>query len=179
MKQKIIINADDFGKSHSINAAIAECFSKGYISSTTLMVNMPYADEAVNIAFQNGFSDKVGLHLNLTEGRYLSKRIESPCLAEGDRFNGLFHSKTMTRLVLPREAVREIYREIQHQMNKYLSYGLTNMHIDSHHHVHTDLPVYIALKNLFAEYKFRSLRIGRNLIAGGCFFHLCLYISVY
>lgn len=53
--EKIIVNADDFGKTHTINLAIAECFNKGLITNTTIMVNMPFADEAVEIAKQEVF----------------------------------------------------------------------------------------------------------------------------
>ncbi|MBQ1881054.1 MAG: ChbG/HpnK family deacetylase, partial [Lachnospiraceae bacterium] len=52
---KIIVNADDLGISQGVNEAIAECFRMRYISSTTLMVNMDYADEAVEMANRNGW----------------------------------------------------------------------------------------------------------------------------
>ena len=41
---RIIVNADDLGISEDVNAAIAECFAMRYITSTTLMVNMDYAE---------------------------------------------------------------------------------------------------------------------------------------
>ena len=40
------------------------------------MVNMPYADEAVARAKNAGYGDKVGLHLNLTEGEPLTDSIK-------------------------------------------------------------------------------------------------------
>lgn len=61
----IIINADDYGKNEEINQAISEAFEKKYITRTTLMVNMPYTDKAVELAKQKGFSDRIGIHLNL------------------------------------------------------------------------------------------------------------------
>ena len=70
-----IVNADDFGLNQSVNRAIAESFRNGLCLNTTLIVNMPYADEAVEIAYKEGFSDRVGLHLNLTEGVPLTEPI--------------------------------------------------------------------------------------------------------
>ena len=72
----IVRNADDFGKSTEINNAILTCFKDGLIDRTTIMVNMPGADEAAELAREEGFFDKVGLHLNLTEGEPLTDEIK-------------------------------------------------------------------------------------------------------
>ena len=56
------------------------------------MVNMPYVDEAVRISKDNGFSDKVGLHLNLVEGRPLTENIRDTVLCDE---NGMFVSSIM------------------------------------------------------------------------------------
>ena len=96
---KTIINADDFGKTQSINSAICECFANGYITSTTLMVNMPFADEAVKLAKENGFWEKVGLHLNLTEGIPMNKKLASFelfCDQDG-KFKGTYQSSLLPR----------------------------------------------------------------------------------
>ena len=45
----LIINADDFGKNQNVNKAITECFNKGLINQTTVMVNMPGIYEAVEL----------------------------------------------------------------------------------------------------------------------------------
>ena len=73
----IIVNADDFGMSRSVNAAITEAFKKGLIDRTTLMANMPFAAEAMEIARREGFDGKVGIHLNLTSGKPLTEDVAS------------------------------------------------------------------------------------------------------
>lgn len=163
MCTRLIINADDFGKTHTINLAIAECFKRGCISNTTIMVNMPYADEAVEIAKKEGFFDKVGLHVNLTEGRALSSRIVSPKLVNGGVLTGKFHESIKGRMLLPREEKRQFYTEIESQIRKYLDYGFTEFHMDSHCHVHTGLSVYPAYKALIKKYGFKSMRLTRNM----------------
>lgn len=42
---KIIINADDFGFSKSINKGIIEAYKEVLISSTTIMINIPLCRE--------------------------------------------------------------------------------------------------------------------------------------
>ena len=86
----LIRNADDFGKSESVNRAIMTCFEKGFVDRTTLMVNMDAAESAVSLAKSAGFADRVGIHLNLTEGMPLTAPIRSnPLLCDA---NGRFHA---------------------------------------------------------------------------------------
>ncbi len=169
----LVINADDFGRTEEINQAICECFQLDYIDRTTLMVNMPFADMAVETARNNGFIDKVGLHLNLTAGSPLTEAIRSNplfCDAEGN-FHAGFHKSLKTRLFMSRTDMEQIGEELEAQIGKYLQYGCMLRHVDSHHHVHTDLPVLKALKPLLQTYEMRSIRIGRNLFRGGSLFN--------
>lgn len=167
----IIRNADDFGKSSEVNKAILTCFKDGTIERTTLMVNMPYADEAVEIAKSEGFADKVGIHLNLTEGMPLTEGIkQNPLLCGPDgRFNALFCQSTKYRLYLDNLSKEQVYQELSAQLKKYKDYGLTLFHVDSHHHVHTNYPIYLVVKSLSKEYDFASIRLSRNLFHGGNF----------
>lgn len=169
----LIVNADDFGKSPEVNRAITECFKKGYINRATIMVNMPHAEEAYEIALQNGFVDKVGIHINLTEGRPLSDsiRLNSDfCSVEGT-FNAAFYHSTKKRLHMEKESVGDIIEEVKAQLDKYVELGFTLNHIDSHHHVHTNYPVYKALRALSRYYDFSSIRLSRNLYKGGSLFN--------
>lgn len=161
----IIINADDFGKSEKVNQAILECFCKRYVDRTTLMVNMPYAEEAVQLAKENHFFDKVGLHLNLTDGKPLTEAIgRNPLFCdEKGQFHAQFHRQLKYRLYMSDSDIRQIQEELIAQIQRYLGYGATLRHVDSHHHVHTDIPVLKALEPLLKKYEIKSIRIGRNL----------------
>lgn len=64
--KKLIVNADDFGRTHGINRGILECFKNGIVTSATVMINMPFAQEAIQIAIDNKIP--LGLHLNITSG---------------------------------------------------------------------------------------------------------------
>ena len=59
----LIINADDFGLTPGVNRGIVSAFREGVLTSTTMMVNMRFFDEAVELAREN--SDlPVGIHLH-------------------------------------------------------------------------------------------------------------------
>ncbi len=71
MKQ-LIITADDFGYSKYTNKAIIECFKKGIVTSTSLIVNTKYFRESIKLLKRNKNLD-VSLHINLTEFKPLTK----------------------------------------------------------------------------------------------------------
>ncbi len=162
---KAILNADDFGISPQVNDAICRCFERQIITSTTLMVNMPYASDAVKLAKEQGFDRRVGLHLNLTAGVPLTHEIRSiPLFCSGNgKFNAAFHLSTAKRLHIDARSSKALSGEIEAQIQRYLALGLENMHLDSHHHSHTDLSVWKAALPLLKKYGFRSVRPGRNM----------------
>ena len=129
INHKLIVNADDFGCNSEVNRAIALSFKPfssdggGYINQTTLMVNRSKSDEAVAIARDNGFDDKVGLHLDLD-----NIFGESVSLYELIR--------TLRYTILNGKQLSKISDSIRQQMDKYLNYNLPLMHIDGHHHIH-------------------------------------------
>lgn len=61
----MIVNADDFGYSHSINKDIIEAHEKGIVTSTSVMVNAIASDEAKDLTKYPDLS--VGLHFELKE----------------------------------------------------------------------------------------------------------------
>ena len=159
------VNADDFGENNSVSEAICESYFKGLISDTTIMVNMPGAKNATKLAQKYGFADRVGLHLNLTAGVPFTPAItKCPefCDLSGN-FNAAFHLSGTRRLILDRRHKAALSAEIEAQIKEYLKLGYTKLHLDSHHHVHTDLSVWGVLAPLLKKYAFRSVRISRNM----------------
>lgn len=160
----MVINADDFGYSHSVNHAICTSFEKGLVNRTTIMVNMPCAEEAAELAFENNFSDMVGLHINLTEGKALSSECANSALCdENGFFKGTFHISFHARLYLPTCIRKAIYAEAEAQIKKYMELGFPLRHADSHNYVHSYISVYMSIRKLLKKYGFTSVRISRNV----------------
>lgn len=165
----VIISADDFGLSEKVNAAITKCFEKGYVDRTTLMCNMPLAKDAMFAASKGEFIKNVGIHLNITSGVPLSDGIkENPMFCDANKeFNAAFYSSTKDRLSMTDNCVEDIKEEFRCQFEEYRNLGGNLWHVDSHHHVHTNLSCFKALSELFAEYPIESMRLSRNLYHGG------------
>ena len=159
--RQVVINADDFGKDRVTTEAILQAFEMGAISQTTLMVNMPYADEAVRLAKEKGVGDRIGLHLNLVEGKPLTEGLRACRLFcdESCKFagGGVLRSR---RMLLPykKKIAALIHAECRAQIDKYLAYGLSLMHCDSHCHAHVRIPVARILFQLLEKSGFVSVR---------------------
>ena len=165
----LIVNADDFGLNESVNAAIADAFEQHLIDRTTMMVNMPSAADAMELAEDKGFAGSVGLHLNLTSGRPLTEELASDpliCSPSGE-FTADFARNMKTRFFLPAVTSKRIEKELCAQLDEYGKLGGTLWHIDSHHHVHTDPSIWRILKKILPDYPVSSVRLGRNMYRGG------------
>src|SRR5476649_1255287 len=62
--KKLVVNADDFGRSSLINAGIIEAHQKGIVTSASLMTDREGFSEAVSLAQKNPKLG-IGLHLDL------------------------------------------------------------------------------------------------------------------
>ena len=79
--RRLIVNADDFGRSPSINEAVIRAHREGILTAASLMVNGEAADEAVELARQNPRLG-VGLHISLVCGASALKPGEIPGLVD-------------------------------------------------------------------------------------------------
>jgi len=75
----LIVNADDFGASRGINRGIADAHRRGIVTSASLMVDMPAAEEAADL-LRDLPELGVGLHAALTseDGRPLIDFADAP-----------------------------------------------------------------------------------------------------
>ncbi len=146
MVRRLIVNADDFGLAGSVSTGIIDVYQAGRLSSTTLMVNMPGTEEAVDLAERHpGLG--VGLHFNLTEGRPLT---DARSLVDSDGAF-LLRGQLIRRSVLGRVEQGEITRELTAQLDRFVSLGLTPTHLDSHQHVHMVPTVFRAMAPVLRE----------------------------
>ena len=153
MVRRLIVNADDFGLAGSVSTGIIDVYQAGQLSSTTLMVNMPGTEEAVDLAERHpGLG--VGLHFNLTEGRPLT---DARSLIDSDGAF-LLRGELIRRSIRGRVQPSEIARELTAQLDRFVSLGLTPTHLDSHQHVHMVPTVFRAMAPVLRE-RVRALRV--------------------
>ncbi len=134
LTRRIIINGDDFGMAPGINQAIKMLHRQGRLSSVSVIVNMPWSDEALLYLREVG-DLPAGLHLNLTTGRPVLAAEKVPSLVEASGEFYRLHA-LLPRLISGRVRQQEIQAEITAQMERFLAAGISAQHIDSHQHLH-------------------------------------------
>lgn len=119
----LIVNADDFGYDPAVTRGIVSAMRDGIVSSTTMMVNTPFSEEAAKQAA--GLA--IGLHLNLARHRPLARGFPESLLAKGE----LVESRAAE---LPAEVVAEEARAQLATLERLV--GRPATHVDVHKHLH-------------------------------------------
>ena len=126
----LIVNADDLGLSRAINRGILEAHLDGVVSSTTVLVNMPYAREGIELIQTRAPELGLGLHINLTYGEPLSAPKDVPSLVQLD---GRFVSVTRGLFSPRRWQASDVKRELTRQLEHFQALtGTLPDHLDSH-----------------------------------------------
>jgi predicted glycoside hydrolase/deacetylase ChbG (UPF0249 family) len=119
----VIVNADDFGQSHCVNRGIIKAHRRGIVTSASLMVRWPAAQEAATCAREHP-NLSLGLHVDLGEK--------------------VFRAGEWIPLytVVPLQDTTAVTDEVSHQLDEFRRLmGCNPSHIDSHQHVHLREPV--------------------------------------
>lgn len=172
---KVIVNADDFGKSLERNRAIDDSFMQGLISCAGLIVTGKYLQDAVKLINEGGYCDRIHLHLNLS-ANLLHEGSEDAPLTDAMRKDSFFCSedgkfRPYKGLPTKLSSVRKwkvVYRELVAQYDKFIEVTEGKgdySHIDFHLWYNLCWPVSVAL-NLFTwRYRIKSVRyIGLHQI---------------
>jgi len=132
MTRRLIVNADDFGLTAGVSAGILAAHRHGIVTSTTLLATAAIDAASVSALRDSGLG--VGLHVNLTLGRPLSR---GRSLVGGD---GRFVRDP--RHAAARAAAKDVEREVAAQIDKFTTVmRRPPTHLDTHHHVGLLAPV--------------------------------------
>ncbi|MBU0494435.1 MAG: ChbG/HpnK family deacetylase [Chloroflexi bacterium] len=144
---QLIVNADDWGRSPGVNAGIEAAHRDGIVTSTTALMNVPGAGEALRGLHARCPALGLGVHLNLTLGRpLLGERV--PSLTRPD---GSFYplGRAAGRMHLP-----EVRAELRAQVEVFLEAAVPLDHLDCHQHALVLHPALLqAWLDLAVEYR--------------------------
>ncbi len=128
--KRLIVNADDFGRTPGISAGTLEAHRGGIVTSATAMVLEDPAGRGIREALARAPRLSLGLHLTLTGGGRPAAAIgDLPTLAPGGRF--VRRLEDLPASIPEREVRAEIHAQIE--VFRVLA-GREPSHLDSHHH---------------------------------------------
>lgn len=139
--RRLIVNADDFGRSIAVNQAVREAHRRGILTTASLMVNEPFFDEAVAIARAHPELG-VGLHLSLVcgQGSRPPSADVSAARARGlTDAQGRFDDNPVRaglRYFFVRSLRAELRTEIDTQFRRFAATGLDLDHVNGHLNIH-------------------------------------------
>lgn len=154
----LILNADDFGYSVEVNAAILRAHREGVLTSTSLMVAEREFEGAVQIARQNPALG-VGLHLVLSNDLALLPPAQIPLLTDGNGRFGADLFGTGVRYAFSKRVQRQVRAEMEAQFARFAETGLPWSHVDGHQHFHLHPFLWDNLLDLCESYGIHRLRI--------------------
>lgn len=150
----LIVNADDFGLSPGVSRGILRAHWEGIVTSTTFMVNFPWAAEMAGL-LRRAPRLGVGLHLNLTTGAPVLPPAEVPSLVGPD---GRF-GRSLVRL-LARMRPAEAEREWSGQVERFVALmGRPPTHLDTHRYLQAYPPLCRAMIRVARRYGVPAVRV--------------------
>lgn len=159
--KRLIVNADDFGRSRSINEAVIRAHREGILTTASLMVNEPPCGEAVQLAKENPRLG-VGLHLTLLMGR---------CALPPNEIRGLVNERgefsndpvgVGMRYFFRRGLREQLRREIHAQFARFRATGLVMDHVNGHLHMHLHPVVFGILMEDAEKLGIERMRLTRD-----------------
>ena len=162
--KRLIVNADDFGLSHSVNEAVVRAHREGILTSASLMVNEAGFGEAVQLAKDNpGLG--VGLHLTLLQGHSTLPPEKIPGLVNS---RGEFSDSPVgvgVAYFLKRSVREQLRTEIRAQFEKFNSTGLPLDHVNGHLHLHLHPVIFKILMEDAETFGIRHFRFTRDCLS--------------
>ncbi|HLX94172.1 MAG TPA: hopanoid biosynthesis-associated protein HpnK [Verrucomicrobiae bacterium] len=162
--RRLIVNADDFGRSRSVNEAVVRAHREGILTTASLMVNEPACGEAIARARENPELG-VGLHLTLLCGRSALPPERIPGLVNAQGEFGNRPVDVGLSYFFKHDLREQLRAEIHAQFDKFRATGLPLDHVNGHLHLHLHPTIFRILMEDAAPLGIRHLRLTRDSLS--------------
>lgn len=166
MTKYLIVNADDYGMAASVSQGIRETHQRGIVTSTTVMIGMDNAAEAVQQALTETPNLGLGLHLVLA-GKAMKPVLPPDQIPTLVRPDGLFYDNPAWWEHAPSFNPDEVSREIHAQFDRFVAVAnQLPTHLDSHYHAAYFQPAAAeALRSIALQHQLPIRHSGKNAAA--------------
>ena len=155
--KRLIVSADDFGLTKSVNEGIVKAVREGIVTSVNLIPTGEALEDAVRRMRDAGIRE-AGAHLALTETAPLTDRTKIPTLIAGAGRFPKGYVPFMARYLFGQIDLDQAYIELKSQMDALdrLDIKLTNL--SSHQHIHMLPAILDIFVKLAKEYDVPAIR---------------------
>jgi chitin disaccharide deacetylase len=127
---RLIVNADDYGRTPGVSRGIRKAHLEGIVTSTTALMNMPGVEDSLEQALRDCPRLGLGVHLVVTSGGPVLPAAGVSSLTGGGE---LFQTQQIARL--EQIELSELRDEWHAQLEHFVkTTGRAPDHLDSHHH---------------------------------------------
>lgn len=152
---KAIIHNDDFGLSFGFTEGVKDSFLKGITTSTSIRTNGSAYFLAADYAKREIPKIGLGLHLNLTDGLALNKKLAN----KDGKFKHTFFNYIFLLLLPNNKLINEIKKEFEQQYKVAKKSKLKIDHINSEKHVHMIPLIFEAACQFCQEHNIKYIRL--------------------
>ncbi len=163
------MHADDFGVSCHTSEDIIECLKKGALDSISVIVNMSCFAACVELFEKNrAFFPKqplISVHLNVLDGRALLAKEDIPDLTDADGVFSLSWGKVLWLHFAGKKQREKVKAQLKKEFAAQIAlaknaFGLEELRIDSHQHMHMVPFVFDVLMELCKELRENGEKIA-------------------
>jgi chitin disaccharide deacetylase len=168
MTKYLIVNADDYGLAPSVSQGIRESHQRGIVTSTTVMIAMDNATEAVQQALKETPDLALGLHV-VVAGKAMKPVLPPDQIPTLVRPDGLFYDNPAWGEHAISFNSDEMSREIYAQFERFVAVAnQLPTHLDSHYHATYFHPAAVeAMRSLALKHNLpmrHDRGIGRSIV---------------
>lgn len=127
---RLIVNADDYGRTPGVSRGIRKAHLEGIVTSTTALMNMPGVEAALDEALRLCPRLGLGVHLVVTSGSPVLSPSRVLSLTDGGTMFPLNQAERIAQMDLA-----ELHDEWHAQLERFIRVtDRTPDHLDCHHH---------------------------------------------
>jgi len=153
----LIVTADDFGLTQSINEGIMKACREGIVTSVSVLPTGEAFDDAIRSAKAAGIKS-VGAHLALTETTPVTDPRKIPTLVAKDNRFYKDYLRFFLKLFSKKIDYDQAYIELKGQLDKLMDAGIPVTNLNSHEHIHMMPDILKIFVRLAKEYNIPSIR---------------------
>lgn len=149
MKKRLIVNADDYGRSWGVSRGILQAHREGIVTSTTVMINQPNIKAQLAEAL-TCLELGLGLHLVFSAWQPILPPETIPGLVDE---NGVFLDQHTLWAQAEEIPLAQLQAELAAQIERFTTLtGRLPDHLDCHHFVHLYSPFFQVYADLAAQF---------------------------